>query len=149
MGVHAYLIDAGIQTNHSEFLNADATGNRVVADGWYFDGTNNTEDCNGHGTATASLAGGRTVGSSPNATLHAIRACACDGTAQVADIMGALNYIALNVKRPAVISMSVGTHAISLPLQLAVNNTVSLYNVSIIAAAGNDASDACNEDQLM
>ncbi len=51
-------------------LNADATGSRVVADGWSFDGTNNTEDCNGHGTATASLAGGRTVGSSPNATLR-------------------------------------------------------------------------------
>jgi len=36
--------------------------------------------------------------------------------------------------------MSVGTPAISLTLQLAVNNTVSLYNVSIIAAAGNAAS---------
>ena len=143
VGVHIYMIDTGIQTNHSEFLNADSTGSRVVAGGWAYDGTNNTEDCNGHGTATASLAAGRTVGTSPNATLHAIRACACDGTAQVADIIGALNHVALNAIRPAVISMSVGTPAISLPLQLAVNNTVALYNLSIIAAAGNDASDAC------
>ncbi len=134
----------GIKSNHSEFLNADGSGSRVVAGQWSYDGINITEDCNGHGTATASLVGGRTVGSAPNSTLWAVRACACDGTAQVADIIGALNYVALNVVRPAVISMSVGTEDISLPLQLAVNNTVGLYNISIIAAAGNSASDACD-----
>ena len=51
IGVHIYMIDTGIQTNHSQFLNADSTGSRVVAGGWAYDGTNNTEDCNGHGTA--------------------------------------------------------------------------------------------------
>ncbi len=144
VGVHIYLIDTGIQTNHSKFLNADGTGSRVVAGGWSFDGSNTTEDCNGHGTATASLAGGRTVGSAPNATLHGVRACACDGTAQIADIIGALNYVALNAELPALISMSVGTPQISYPLQLAVNNTVAFYNISIVAAAGNNASDACD-----
>ena len=39
--------------------------------------------------------------------------------------------------------MSVGTEMISQPLQLAVNNTVSLYNLSIVAAAGNAATDSC------
>lgn len=96
-----------------------------------------------HGTATASLAGGRTVGSAPNATLHAIRAIGCDGQAQIADIIGGINWVALNAKRPAVISMSVGTESISQPLQLAVNNTVSLYNLSIVAAAGNAGTDSC------
>ncbi len=109
VGVNVYMIDTGIQSNHSEFLNADGTGSRVIAGQWSYNGTNITEDCNGHGTATASLVGGRTVGSAPNSTLWAVRACACDGTAQVADIIGALNYVALNVVRPAVISMSVGT----------------------------------------
>jgi len=74
VGTHIYLIDTGIQSNHSEFLDADGTGSRVVTSEWAFDGSNNTEDCNGHGTATASLAGGRTIGTSPNATLHVIRA---------------------------------------------------------------------------
>jgi len=143
VGAHIYLIDTGIQSNHSEFLNADATGTRVVSGEWSFDGSNITEDCNGHGTATASLAGGRTVGTSPNATLHAIRAIGCDGTANIADIIAAINYVALNAIRPAVISMSVGTPMLSEPLQTAVNNTVSLYNLSIVAAAGNDASDSC------
>ena len=105
--------------------------------------TSNTEDCNGHGTATASLAAGRTVGTSPNATLHAIRAIGCDGSAQIADIIGGINWVALNAQLPAVISMSVGTEMISQPLQLAVNNTVSLYNLSIVAAAGNAATDSC------
>lgn len=61
----------------------------------------------------------------------------------IADIIGALNWVALNAKTPAVISMSVGTESISQPLQLAVNNTVSLYNLSIIAAAGNAGTDSC------
>ena len=142
-GVHIYLIDTGIQSDHVEFLNADGTGSRVVTGEWSFDGTNNTEDRNGHGTATASLAGGRTVGTSPNATLHAIRAIGCNGEANIADIIGGINWVALNAKTPAVISMSVGTEAISQPLQLAVNNTVSVFNLSIVAAAGNAATDSC------
>ena len=77
VGVHIYMIDTGIQSNHPEFLSADGTRSRVVTGEWSYDGTNNTEDCNGHGTATASLAAGRTVGTSPNATLHVIRAIGC------------------------------------------------------------------------
>ena len=144
IGVHVYLIDTGVQTNHPEFLNAAGTASRVVACGWSYDGTNNTEDCNGHGTATVSLAGGRTVGTSPNATLHAVRAVSCGGTAQTADLISALNYVALNAEMPAIVSMSVGAGTIITPLELAVNNTVSLFNISVIVAAGNGAQDACS-----
>ena len=49
IGVHVYLIDTGIQTDHPQFLNAAGTASRVVAGGWSFDGTNNTEDW-GHGS---------------------------------------------------------------------------------------------------
>lgn len=143
VGVHIYMLDTGIDATHSEFLTADGSRSRVVTGEWSFDGTNNTDDCNGHGTATASLAGGRTLGTAPNATLHAIRAVGCDGGAQIADIAAALNYIALNAIQPAIISMSVGTSVISEPLQLAVNNTISQYNVTIIASAGNDGTDSC------
>ena len=143
VGVHIYMIDTGIDPTHREFLNADGTGVRVVSGEWSYDGTNNTNDCEGHGTATASLAGGRTLGTAPNATLHAIRACDCSGQAQIGDIIGALNHVALNAIRPAVISMSVGTTGISDPLQQAVNNTVTLYNLSIVASAGNDGTDSC------
>lgn len=142
-GVHVYMLDTGIDPTHSEFLNADGTGSRVISGEWSFDGTNNTNDCNGHGTATASLVGGRTLGTAPNATLHAIRAVDCDGQAQIADIVAGLNWIALNAIQPAVISMSVGTTIISDPLQLAVNNTISLFNVTVIASAGNDGTDSC------
>jgi hypothetical protein len=60
----------------SSFLTADCTSSGVVVGGWSYDGTNNTEDCIGHGTGIASLVGGRTIGSAPNTTLHAIlRVC--------------------------------------------------------------------------
>lgn len=78
VGVHIDMVDTGIQSDHKEFLTADSSTSKVVSGGYSYDGTNNTEDCEGHGTATASLAAGISIGSAPNATLHAIRACACD-----------------------------------------------------------------------
>ena len=143
VGVHIYMLDTGIQTNHSEFLSADGSVSRVVAGGWSFDGSTNTEDCNGHGTATASLAGGRTVGTAPNATIHAVRVIGCGGDASIGDIIGGVDYVVQKAQRPAVISMIVGTETLSEPLQLAVNNTVALYNISIVAAAGNAGTDSC------
>lgn len=142
-GVHIYVIDTGVQVDHPEFLTADGTKSRVISGEWSFDGTANTDDCNGHGTAVASLAGGRTIGTAANSTIHAIRAIGCNGQAQIADIIGALNHVALNARRPAIISMSVGTEKISPPLQLAVNNTVNNYNISIVVAAGNAGTDSC------
>lgn len=143
VGVHIYVLDTGVQANHSEFLNADSTGFRVISGEWSFDGTTNTDDCNGHGTATASLAAGRTVGTAPNATIHAVRVIGCGGDANIGDIIGGLDFVVQNAQRPAIISMSVGTETISQPLQLAVNNTISLFNISIVAAAGNAATDSC------
>ena len=61
-GVHIYVLDTGIQSNHSEFLSADETVSRAVFGARSHDGSTNIEDCNGHGTDIASLAGGRTVG---------------------------------------------------------------------------------------
>ena len=144
IGVHIYLIDTGVQTNHPEFLNAAGTASRVVAGGWSYDETNNTEDCNRHGTATASLACGGSVGIGPNATLHAVRAVSCGGTAQTADLISALNYVALNAEMPTIVSMSVGAGTLITPLELAVDNTVGLFNISVIVAAGNGAEDACS-----
>ena len=142
-GIHVYVLDTGIKADHQEFLNADGTASRVISGEFSYDGTNDTDDCNGHGTATASLAVGRTLGTAPNATVHSIRALTCGGKANVADIIAGLNWVALNHKKPAIISMSVGTTTLSLPLQLAVNNTISLYNISIIASAGNSNTDSC------
>lgn len=141
-GVNIYMLDTGIDANHSEFVSADGTRQRVVS-AWSYDGTNNTDDCNGHGTATASLAGGRTLGTAPNATLHAVKAIGCSGQAQISDVIAALNYIALNAIQPALISMSVGTTQLNEPLQNAVNITISQYNITLIASAGNEGTDSC------
>ncbi|DBA95974.1 TPA: hypothetical protein ACH3X1_001487 [Trebouxia sp. C0004] len=47
VGVHIYMIDTGIQSDHVEFLTAYGSRLRVVIAEWSFDGTN-TENCNGH-----------------------------------------------------------------------------------------------------
>ena len=101
VGVHIHMLDTSIQSNHSEFLSADGTVSRVIAGKWSFNGTTNTEDCNGHGTATASLAAGRTVGTAPNATIHAVRVIGCGGDANIGDIIVGLDYVVQNAQ-PAV-----------------------------------------------
>src|SRR5690606_31160928 len=52
-GVTFYGIDTGIRSTHTEFAGRVQPGITFVADG------NGTEDCNGHGTHTASTAGAR------------------------------------------------------------------------------------------
>ena len=54
-GVNVYMIDSGIKVSHHQFLNADGTSRAsIAADTTGGDGT----DCSGHGTLTASIAGG-------------------------------------------------------------------------------------------
>jgi len=58
-------------------------------------------------------------------------------------VIAGLNWIALNAIQPALISMSVGTTQLNQALQNAVNITISQYNITLIASAGNDGTDSC------
>ena len=68
-GVHVYVLDTGILSDHVQFRQMDAAGQ--PAEGVHFPGTsrvspkgysgfndNSWEDCNGHGTHVAAIIGG-------------------------------------------------------------------------------------------
>src|SRR5690606_33984203 len=65
-GVHAYIIDTGINPTHTEF-----TGR--LGNGADFTGSGSTTDGNGHGTHVAGTVGGTTYGLAKGVTLHAVR----------------------------------------------------------------------------
>jgi hypothetical protein len=133
-GVHAYVIDSGIDTSHVEFggrafHNADFSG--------FGPG-----DCNGHGTAVASIIGGATTGVAKNVTLHSVRVSGCSGGPSASTLVSAINWVTLNRQSPAVANLSVengGTSSVDTAVRNSINSGVT-YSV----IAGNNNTNANN-----
>ncbi len=128
-GVIAYVVDTGVLRTHSEFLRPDGTS-RVKA------GVCKSMDCNGwepgdpcstelsslvagHGTAVASVLGGKNIGAAPNVSLVPIRvtSCTANGFSTTENICWGLDWIRSSANpdrnhRPALINMSVYANAI-------------------------------------
>lgn len=135
-GVHAYVIDSGIRTSHSEFYGRIGTGYSVINDGY---GQN---DCHGHGTHVAGIIGGQTWGVAKRVTLHPIRVFDCAGQGANSSLIQAIEWIAANRVFPAVANLSLAGGASS-ALDLAVDN-LSNAGVLPVVAAGNSNADACS-----
>ncbi|MEL6893070.1 MAG: S8 family peptidase [Actinomycetota bacterium] len=132
-GVHAYIIDTGVRTGHSDF--GGRIGNGFTAIG------SSAEDCNGHGTHVAGTVGGSTYGIAPDVTIHAVRVLGCNGSGSNAGVIAGVDWVAANAISPAVANMSLGG-APSAALDQAVANATS-SGVTMVVAAGNSSTDAC------
>lgn len=132
-GIHAYIIDTGIWTLHSDF------GGRAnnVYDAFGATG----EDCHGHGTHVSGTIGGSTYGIAKGASLHGVRVLSCGGLGLTSQIIAGIDWVRQNAVKPAVANMSLGGG-----LSTALNDaTTNLWNsgVFVAVAAGNDNVDAC------
>ncbi len=144
-GHTGYIIDTGVQ-DHPEF---DPPG-RVVGLANTLDGSGPT-DCNGHGTHVAGILAGIYVGVAKGAHIRVVKALDCSGSGTTSSVVAALYLIdddALNVRPgdpndPFVINLSLNG-PMSQSMIDAVNILNSAHRVSIVAAAGNAASGACN-----
>ncbi|GAB4821245.1 hypothetical protein N2152v2_008291 [Parachlorella kessleri] len=105
-------------------------------------GDNNTSDCNGHGTHTAATVGGLSYGVAKNVTLWPIRAMNCQGGSTVSYLLKALEWVAENHQDPAILSMSVAGD-LSLAVNEAVRRLVETHMITVVVAAGNGYSPAC------
>ena len=149
-GVDVYILDTGIRFEHHEFgLRAKYSGYDPVDQYEFEEGTLDYvplrgADCNGHGTAVASLVGGKTYGKSRKANLYSVRVLRCDTTAPWRVVLDGLNFVAEIIPKR-------GQNAIVLlplsgTLATSINEAIQgLYekNVIVITAAGNDGVDAC------
>jgi len=134
-GVHAFIIDTGIRTGHSEFTGRTLAGFTAVADG------NGTNDCNGHGTHVAGTVGGTTWGVAKGVTLIPVRVLDCSGSGSISGVIAGIDWVANSPLRPAVANMSLGG-SLSSSLNTAVANAVA-DGVTMVVAAGNENQDAC------
>jgi serine protease len=133
-GVHAYIIDTGIRTTHSQF---GGRANNVFD---AFGG--NGADCNGHGTHVAGTVGGSTYGVAKGVSLHGVRVLNCSGSGTNSGVIAGVDFVRLNRINPAVANMSLGG-GVSTALDNAVNNLAN-SGVAIAVAAGNSNANACN-----
>lgn len=136
LGVHAYIVDTGMRTAHTEFSGRVGTGYTAVTDG------NGVEDCNGHGTHVAGTVGGTVYGIAKKATLHPVRVFGCSGTGATSAVIAGMDWIYSNVQLPAVANLSLGG-SVSAALDTAVNNAMAA-GVIVVVAASNGNANACN-----
>ena len=141
-GVDIYIIDSGIHYSHKIF------GGRAHFGG--FDPTGGKgEDCNGHGTHVAGLAGGNITGPAVGAHLYSIKVLKCIGsrtTGNLCHLVDALDYTIKKIKsngRPSVISLSlIVKDGVSKSLDAAIERAYK-EGITIVTAAGNFFQDAC------
>ncbi|KAJ3360092.1 hypothetical protein GGF32_008681 [Allomyces javanicus] len=142
-GVNVYVIDSGIRADHAEF--SGRAQNIYTAQGAQDPNLTPTTDCTGHGTHVSGVAVGHTVGIAKGANVYGLRIIGCDKSGSVSDAVDALNYLAKNLKKPAVINMSLGSPE-GLKGNTLPNAITALVKqgVHVVIAAGNSAVDACS-----
>ncbi|MEO7795788.1 MAG: S8 family serine peptidase [Thermoanaerobaculia bacterium] len=146
-GVDLYVVDTGIRSTHAEFQGRVDLG---AAFSTVMDGLG-TEDCNGHGTHVAGIAGGATFGVAKGVTLHPVRVLDCYGRGAVSDLVAGIDWITARYPKPrknqapqpkrAVVNMSLATDWTQ-TLDEAVGRSIAA-GISFVVAAGNRGGDAC------
>lgn len=137
-GVRIYIVDTGVMSNTSDFQGRIAEGYNAYPD------ANGYEDCDGHGTPVAGVAAGSQYGVAKEATIVSVRTNGCDGSGTDLIIIDGLNWIRnTHPGGPAVINMSLGGTGTPNVALGAVFSVLKDEGFVLIAAAGNEADDAC------
>ena len=135
-GVHAYVIDTGLDVNHQEFTGRVGEGYSATGDG--------IEDDQGHGTHVAGTIGGTEFGIAKQVILHPVRVLV-NGSGSDSDVIEGVEWVTGHMQEngwPAVVNMSLGGPA-SPALDLAICSSIK-GGMAYVVASGNEDSDACN-----
>lgn len=162
-GVVAYVFDSGITVLHSEFdygqrvlepvmCLGSCVGHPVNDVSGYPLGYPDSGDCFGHGTAVAAVLGGNTFGVAKGVTFQPYIITDCSGASSINNLLTALNDALDNVffytggvlANPTIFNLSIGVGGTSSSLEQVINHAISV-GVVVVAAAGNDHEDACQQ----
>lgn len=136
-GVHAYIVDSGVNLSLPEFKGRAGRSAFVPAAG------SSAEDCNGHGTHVAGTLASTSYGVATDSVIHSVRVLNCQGTGTIADILSGLNWVVANVERPAIVNASLEVPGRYEALDDAVQKMLA-KGILMVVAAGNDGKDSCD-----
>ncbi|KAG6830435.1 hypothetical protein H0H92_000738 [Tricholoma furcatifolium] len=147
-GVDVYVIDTGININHSEFEGRASWGKTVPANDY-------DQDDNGHGTHCAGTIASRKYGVAKGANVVAVKVLGSNGSGSMSDVVAGVLFASKQAAQKAaaalkgdtkhrgsVANMSLGGGK-SRALDDAVNRAVDA-GLHFAVAAGNDNRDACS-----
>lgn len=136
-GIRIYIVDTGVSATHREF------GSRVI-DGYdAFNENLDQVDCHGHGTHVAGLAAGSYYGAAKSATIVPVRVLDCDGRGNTTTLLNGINWIlAAHPGGAGIVNMSLGGERDE-EVNAATARLIA-SGLTVVAAAGNSGSDACN-----
>lgn len=136
-GVHAYVIDTGIRTTHTDFGGRAGVGADFVADG------RNGQDCDGHGTHVAGIVGGTKYGVAKGVSLVAVRTLDCAGEGDLTQVVAAVDWVTRHhAAGPSVANLSLALADRSDALDRAVRASIAA-GVTYTIASGNASGNAC------
>jgi len=144
-GVTIYVQDTGVRVTHQEFGGRassalDVTsGSAVECNG----DLNCAADRQGHGTHCAGTAGGENYGVAVGASVKAVKTLSDQGSGARSWQYTAIDWVTVSGQKPAVISMSLGGSGAD-PGYTTVIDAAVANGVTVVVAAGNSNSDACN-----
>jgi len=145
-GVHVYVLDTGIRTSHDDF------GGRAIPTVETFGDRNKVcnpsdrncaKDRNGHGTHCAGTVAGAKFGVAKKAKVHAVKVLGDRGGGSTRTVLAGIDHVIKRGAKPSVISMSLGGPGKSPSSEKVVNDATS-KGITVVVAAGNENSDACN-----
>ena len=134
-GVHAYVIDTGIDRDHPEFAGRLGESYNAVGD--------SIDDDNGHGTHVAGTIAGATWGIAKAVVVHAVRVLR-DGSGSDSNVIEGIDWATGHASTNgwrAVSNMSLGGDT-SRSLDTAVCRSLAA-GMTHVVAAGNDDGNAC------
>ena len=137
-GVHAYVVDTGLDPTHPEFAGRVGEGFSAISTGGTLDG-------HGHGTHVSGTVAGATFGIARGAIVHPVRVLDASGRGTSTGIIRGLDWVIQHVlanRWPAVGNMSLGGSASS-AIDTAVCRAIAA-GVQFAVAAGNSAQPACS-----
>jgi len=144
-GVTIYVQDTGVRATHQDFGGRassalDVTsGSAVECNG----DLNCAADRQGHGTHCAGTAGGQNYGVATAASVRAVKTLNDQGSGARSWQYVAIDWVTVSGTKPAVISMSLGGSGAD-PGYTTVIDAAVENGVTVVVAAGNSNSDACN-----
>ncbi len=131
-----FVIDTGINIGHPEFGGRAVWGVNTTGDGKNY-------DCVGQGTHLAGIAGGASFGVAKGARLVAVKVIPCaGGSGGLGPVLAGISWVVAN-RVPGSVALLTLSGGLTPALDQAVQDAVTA-GVTVVVAAGNSNSNACN-----
>lgn len=135
-GVDNYVLDTGVDVKHPEFEG------RAIWGGNFADKEGPDGCMDAHGTHVAGTIGSKTYGVAKKTTIISVKVLDCQGSGSTSGVIRGIEYVYRSERdNRKIINMSLGG-SLSSALNRAVSQ-VTKAGIVVVAAAGNENSDAC------